>query len=593
MFNAGDSIGGYRLNERRSGGLADETWLAESDHDDLPVIVQAFAAEAKHNSPLARALFNQAKLDRHENVVPTLDVLIEQERLISVSPWLAENLRALPKPVSPSAAAQFALGILNGLIFLHDHGIVHGLLAPASVRLHKGSPKLANYGIAEWLTPNLNDPNVFEFLPYRAPSALEGQYTRQSDFWSLGVILYELISGYLPFPQQNRRDLTSAIRTLFPDPLPPTVPSEMRAIILRLMERNPSRGYRNGEEVRGDLNYFLARRNSDAAVETSVPPPAKPAAPTGNLSAPSFGNYGRAESGPARGNGRLIVIGVGLFCLATLVATIFTIRYFEKKASWNMQPKTGQNTAPPAPTSTATTTPSPAGYPPKTLAKTLTVAPTDADFTEIAQAVEKAENGSRIVVKPGTYKTGFTIDKDLEIIGFGTEGTIVLECSKGPCILVKSGKSVVQGLTLVGKGAASGGSFFAISVEGGSLLLDACSVQSDTLASIAVAGAATTLTARNCSIRDGKASGIGAWAGARVEATECRVTGNRSAGVVVNNNATVVLTKCTVSDNGLWGIRAYEGGRAKVTETTFKNNAKGAYANDPTGTIERTNNTGE
>lgn len=594
MFNAGDTIGGYRLNERRSGGLADETWLAESDHDDLPVFVQVFAAEAKHNSPLARALFRQAKFEGQENILPTLDVLIEQERLISVSPWIPENLRALPKPVSPAAAAQFALGILNGLTFLHEQGIVHGLLAPASVRLHKGIPCVANYGIAEWLASNLNDPNIFEFLPYRAPAALDGQFTKQTDFWSLGVILFELIAGYLPFPQQNRRDLTSAIRTLFPDPLPPTVPSDLRAIILRLMERHPGRAYRDGEEIRGDLTYFLTRRASTTETETdvSLPPSVGPSKPLTATAAPTFGSYGQITTTRSQpGNGKRIVIGVGLFCLASLIATIFVIRYFENKASWNMKPKPkpGQPVEP-------TTTKGGPGQPPylpATLGKTITVGPADADYKEISEAVAKAVEGTRIVVKPGTYTVGFTLDKSIEIIGQGSPESITLETRKGPCILNKSGKSLVRGLTLAGKGGAAGGSFFAVSVEGGSLMLENCTIQSDSLATIAVAGAATTLTARNCSIRDGKASGIGAWAGARVEATECRITGNRSAGVVVNNNATVVLTKCTVSDNGLWGIRAYEGGRAKVTETTFKNNAKGAYANDPTGTIERANNTGE
>lgn len=594
MFNAGESIGGYRLNERRSGGLADETWLAESDHDDLPVIVQVFAAEAKHNSPLARALFRQAKFENRENILPTLDVLIEQERLISVSPWVGENLRALPKPVSPAAAAQIALGILNGLIFLHEQGVVHGLLAPASVRLKKGVPCISNYGIAEWLTPNLSDPNFFEFLPYRAPGALDGQYSKQTDFWSLGVILFELIAGYLPFPQQNRRDLTSAIRTLFPDPLPPTVPSDLKAIILRLMERHPGRAYRDGEEIRGDLTYFLTRRSSstEAEAEVSLPPSVGPSKPLTAPAAPTFGSYGQAPNRTQPGNGRRIVIGVGLFCLATLVATIFVIRYFENKASWNMKPKPrpGQPVEPTPPPKNG---PGQAPYLPATLGKTVTVGPVDADYKEISEAVAKAVEGTRIVVKPGTYTAGFTLDKSIEIIGQGSPESIVLETRKGPCILNKSGKSLVRGLTLSGKGAATGGSFFAVSVEGGSLMLENCTVQSDSMASIAVAGGETSLFARDCVIRDGKASGIGAWGGARVEATGCKIVNNRSAGVVVNNNAVVVLTKCTVSDNGLWGIRAYEGGRAKVTETTFRNNAKGAYANDPSGTIERANNIGE
>lgn len=594
MFNAGDSIGGYRLNERRSGGLADEAWLAESDHDDLPVIVQVFAAEAKHNSPLARALFRQAKFEGQDNILPTLDVLIEQERLISVSPWVGENLRALPKPVSPVAAAQIALGILNGLIFLHEQGIVHGLLAPASVRLRKNAPCIANYGIAEWLAPNFNDPNFFEFLPYRAPSALDGQNTKQADFWSLGVILFELIAGYLPFPQQNRKDLTSAIRTLFPDPLPSTVPSDLKSIILRLMERHPGRGYRDGEEIRGDLTYFLNRRNSPTETETdaSLSPPNQPSKPLTAPSAPTFGSYGQTKARNKTGNGRRVVIGVGLFCLICLFATIFAIRYFENKASWNMKPKPkpGQ---PVEPTPTSKSVPGQPPYLPATLGKTVTVGPADADYKEISEAVAKAVEGTRIVVKPGTYTVGFTLDKNIEIIGQGSPESILLETRKGPCILNKSGKSLVRGLTLSGKGAAGGGSFFAVSVEGGSLMLENCTIQSDTMASIAVAGGETSLLARDCVIRDGKASGIGAWGGARVEATNCKIVNNRSAGVVVNNNAVVVLTKCTVSDNGLWGVRAYEGGRAKVTETTFKNNAKGAYANDPSGTIEREKNTGE
>ena len=89
---------------------------------------------------------------------------------------------------------------------------------------------------------------------YMAPELLQGQAAdARSDLWALGVLLYEMAAGKLPFQGRTGFELTSAILRESPAPLPAHVPASLRSIIQRCLAKEPGQHYRNAGEVRAAL----------------------------------------------------------------------------------------------------------------------------------------------------------------------------------------------------------------------------------------------------------------------------------------------------------------------------------------------------
>ncbi len=135
--------------------------------------------------------------------------------------------------------------------------------------------------------------NVFGSIPYLAPERLaENRVDVQSDLWSVGVVLYEMIAGALPFFSENLTLLERRILHGSPDPLPAKYPLRLRQILARCLERAPTQRYPDATALREDLESFLRElqgtaqtRRTDRAVEDgeNVPAPVEPEARAGAI----------------------------------------------------------------------------------------------------------------------------------------------------------------------------------------------------------------------------------------------------------------------------------------------------------------------
>src|SRR5262249_5207327 len=124
----------------------------------------------------------------------------------------------------------------------------------------------------------------------------------------------------------------------------------------------------------------------------------------------------------------------------------------------------------------------------------LVVAPFDSEFRTIGEALQQATNGSRIMVKPGVYKESLRITKKVEIVGDGAASEIVVESPDGNALLLKSELARVRGLTFRGTSGVNGRERYAVHVPQGQLILEDCSITSDTLACVGVTAAGATAT---------------------------------------------------------------------------------------------------
>jgi serine/threonine protein kinase len=160
-------------------------------------------------------------------------------------------------PQTPVRATALALRIAEGLAAAHSNGILHRDLKPDNVMLtHHGVPKITDFGLAKRVVFNAQDDQTMEFVgtpSFMAPELFEHHAaTPASDVYALGVCYYFLLTGNLPFKNENLNDLIQCIRH---DPLPSfrsfglSIPMELAECATMLLAKAPDNRPRSGVEA--------------------------------------------------------------------------------------------------------------------------------------------------------------------------------------------------------------------------------------------------------------------------------------------------------------------------------------------------------
>jgi serine/threonine protein kinase len=182
-----------------------------------------------------------------------------------------------------SLDAQTAAGIAFALCDMLDKlvrvaSFVHGDLKPGNVRIMgNGQVKVFDFGIAKALqAKKFGTWNPWQSAPYCSPERLQSnKVDLNSDLWSIGVMLYEMVAGRKPFPVPNE-ELPKRFM-LGPDPLPPPCPAPLRNIIFCMLAREPAERYHDSGACAADLHRFLNNEpvmavDPDARTRRTVPP---------------------------------------------------------------------------------------------------------------------------------------------------------------------------------------------------------------------------------------------------------------------------------------------------------------------------------
>lgn len=147
--------------------------------------------------------------------------------------------------------------ICNGLGFIHDHGFVHHDLKPANVLFtRKGQVKLCDFSLYGGTLLQLFDKGMQEQITpmYVAPEIIrKDKATHLADMYSLGVMLYLMFTGSLPFEVDNLHRLYNChlnVKPLYPTDVRREVPTQLADIIMKLLEKNPKDRYPSAEQLR-------------------------------------------------------------------------------------------------------------------------------------------------------------------------------------------------------------------------------------------------------------------------------------------------------------------------------------------------------
>ncbi len=182
-------------------------------------------------------------------------------------------------PLAPGMAVRVACELCQMLEHLKSFtatidgkqftGVIHGDLKPRNIRLTRQNQiKVLDFGISKALShTHRYTTNLFASAAYCSPERLETQHMdADSDLWSVGVLLYQMLVNRLPFEEENKERMERRIRTSVPDPMPETVPEPLRRIVLKILASNLSQRYPSAEALRADLERFSRGEPVDAKV---------------------------------------------------------------------------------------------------------------------------------------------------------------------------------------------------------------------------------------------------------------------------------------------------------------------------------------
>src|SRR5487761_1299187 len=264
--------GRYELiNQIARGGMA-EVYLAHDLLLDRPVALKVLFSELSSDSAFVARFRREAQAAAnlsHPNIVPIFDWGEADATYFIVMEYVdGEALSSIIRTQAPLAGAQaasIASDIAKALAYAHRHGVVHRDVKPGNVLISAdGQVKVTDFGIARATGADEQVTQtglVMGTATYFSPEQAQGlEVDGRSDIYSLGVVLYEMVTGRAPFTgetpvaiaYQHVREQPAAPRSINP-----AIPSALEAIILQAMAKLPAERFRSADEMRADLDRFV------------------------------------------------------------------------------------------------------------------------------------------------------------------------------------------------------------------------------------------------------------------------------------------------------------------------------------------------
>ena len=274
------------LGKIGTGGMAD-VYKAKDHKLNRFVAVKVLKPEFREDTTFIRKFRSEAQAAAvltHPNIVNVFDVgddngvyyiVMELIEGITLKEYISKKGR-----LSVKEATSIAIQVSMGLEAAHSHGIVHRDVKPQNIIISMdGKGKVTDFGIARAASSNTISSNVMGSVHYSSPEQVRGGYSdEKSDIYSLGITMYEMVTGKVPFDGDTT--VAIAIKHLQEEMVPPSVfaedlPHSLEQIILKCTQKSVDRRYQNMEDVIADLKHSLIDPQGDFVTLTSVDNEAK------------------------------------------------------------------------------------------------------------------------------------------------------------------------------------------------------------------------------------------------------------------------------------------------------------------------------
>ena len=274
------------LGKIGTGGMAD-VYKAKDHKLNRFVAVKVLKPEFREDTTFIRKFRSEAQAAAgltHPNIVNVFDVgddggvyyiVMELIEGITLKEYIAKKGK-----LSIKEATSIAIQVSMGLEAAHNHGIVHRDVKPQNIIISTdGKVKVTDFGIARAASSNTISSNVMGSVHYSSPEQVRGGYSdEKSDIYSLGITLYEMVTGRVPFDGDTT--VAIAIKHLQEEMVPPSVytenlPYSLEQIILKCTQKSVGRRYEKMEDVIADLKHSLIDPQGNFVTLSSVDNEAK------------------------------------------------------------------------------------------------------------------------------------------------------------------------------------------------------------------------------------------------------------------------------------------------------------------------------
>jgi eukaryotic-like serine/threonine-protein kinase len=291
---SGYKIGFYQILDRFGSGGMGDIYLAEDTRLGRKVIVKTLPTHFTKDPGRVRRFQLEARAASalsHPNIITIYEIgQIDQLHYIVFEFIDGETLRQriATSPLTINQALYLGANVAAALLAAHDAGIVHRDIKPENIMLRgDGLIKVLDFGLAK-LTESKpitsEGPTLFETkqgmvmgtAPYMSPEQTRGlAVDARTDIWSLGAVLYEMVSGRPPFEGPTNSDVMVAILGREPPPLVryrPEVPNELEWIIKKALRKDRDERYQTVRELLADLRHLSERLQFEEKLEQSQEP---------------------------------------------------------------------------------------------------------------------------------------------------------------------------------------------------------------------------------------------------------------------------------------------------------------------------------
>ncbi len=290
----GESIGHYRVLRRLGGGGMGEVYLAEDTRLGREVALKFLRPDTRQDAESRARLMREARAAsvlRSPNIAVTYDVGEHDGTLFIAMEYvegetLADRINRGPLPIRE--AVDVAAQLADALDDAHAHHIVHRDIKSANlIQTRRGLVKVLDFGLAKMDVPSsaasrletmpllVTSPGlVVGTVSYMAPEQLMGgEMDHRADLFSAGVVLYEMLTGRLPFVGDSLAEVSDRILHHEPPAIARFnygVPSDLETIVRKALEKNVSYRYQSARELQIDLQRLSRRLEAESTATSSM-----------------------------------------------------------------------------------------------------------------------------------------------------------------------------------------------------------------------------------------------------------------------------------------------------------------------------------